>query len=69
MKRRVIIEGMSCEKCAQRVEKALQGLDENIRVSVNLKKKTAVLSSKNEIVDALIRNAVTAAGYEVTDIL
>lgn len=65
MKREFIIEGMTCEHCSKRVEDALNGL-ENTKAKVNLKKKTAYV--KTTLSDDAIVEAVTKAGYKVTQI-
>ena len=41
LKKRAIIEGMSCNHCVKRVENALKELEGVQDVKVNLKKKTA----------------------------
>ncbi len=68
MKKKITIEGMHCEHCADRVRKALLELDEDAKVDINVKKQCAAISSRQELGDAEIRSAISAAGYEVADI-
>lgn len=57
------IEGMMCEHCKARVEKALREVPGVTEVSVNLKKKTATVSGSAAADD--LERAVTDAGYKV----
>lgn len=66
-KKTVIIEGMSCENCKNRVERSLNELD-GVAAKVNLKKKTAVVSMEKDVSDEQIKKAVTDAGYTVVNI-
>lgn len=65
--KRVLIEGMTCEHCKNRVENALNSL-EGVSAKVNLKKKTAVVSVEKEVEDMQIQKAVEQAGYKVIQI-
>ncbi len=65
--KRVLIEGMTCEHCKNRVENALNSL-EGASAKVNLKKKTAVVSVEKEVEDMQIQKAVEQAGYKVIQI-
>ena len=55
----VNIEGMSCNHCAKRVEDGLKALDNVKSVKVNLEKKNATITYKNEI-----KNVINELGYE-----
>lgn len=66
MKYHIGIEGMSCMHCAGKVEKALHALSEGAKVKVNLKKKTALFQTKQEVASDAVREAITQAGYSVT---
>ncbi len=57
------IEGMMCEHCKARVEKALREVPGVSEVSVNLKKKTATISGDASASD--LKQAVINAGYTV----
>ena len=57
------VEGMMCEHCAARVEKALSAVAGVKKVKVDLAAKTATVTG-NAGIEAL-KTAVTEAGYEV----
>ena len=61
------IEGMTCAHCSGRVEKALNAL-EGVRAKVDLDGKKAEAVVGPEVTDAMLRDAVTQAGYEVAGI-
>ena len=63
----MIVEGMSCGHCSQRVEEALNGI-EGVKAEVNLKKKTAYVTLENEVSDEALKAAVENAGYSITKI-
>lgn len=66
-RRTVLIDGMSCEHCKNRVESRLNELD-GISAKVNLKTETAEISMEKEISDEKIREVIVKAGYQVLDI-
>ncbi len=68
MKKIVHVEGLCCDHCAKRVEDKLSTAKNVISVDVKLKKKIAVIRSKDEVSDEEIISLVTDAGYSVTDI-
>ena len=68
MKKIVSIEGMCCEHCAKRVEEKLATAKNVVSVDVKLKKKIAVIRSREEVSNEEISALVTEAGYTVTDI-
>lgn len=68
MKKTVHIEGMCCEHCAKRVEDKLSTAKNVVSVDVKLKKKIAVIRSREEVSDEEITALVTDAGYSVTEI-
>ncbi len=68
MKKIVSIEGMCCEHCAKRVENALSAVGGVVSATVKLKKKIAVIRSREEVSDEQIKNVVSEAGYTVTAI-
>lgn len=63
----VLIEGMSCDHCKNRVEKCINEID-GAAAKVNLKKKEAVVSLEKEVSEEQIRKAVEEAGYKVVEI-
>lgn len=61
------IEGMHCDNCRNRVERAVNKIDGAV-CRVNLKKKTATVSYCREIDEELLKNTITKLGYEVISI-
>ena len=68
MKKIVSIEGMCCERCAKRVENALSAVSGVVSADVKLKKKIAVIRSREEVSDDEINKAVTEVGFTVASI-
>ena len=68
MKKIIHIEGMCCEHCAKRVENALSAVSDVVSADVKLKKKAAVVRSREEIDEAEISKVISEAGYTVTAI-
>ncbi|MDD6467340.1 MAG: heavy metal translocating P-type ATPase [Erysipelotrichaceae bacterium] len=69
MKKTITVEGMMCEHCKMHVEKALSKVDGVETVSVDLKAKTATVILQRDVDDAILKDAVVEAGYEVTEIV
>ena len=69
MKKIVNIEGMCCERCAKRVENALSAVSNVVSADVKLKKKIAVIRSREEVSDEALSKAVTDAGFTVSSIV
>lgn len=68
MKKIVNIDGMCCEHCAKRVEEKLSTAKNVISVDVKLKKKLAVIRSREEVDNDEITALITDAGYKVLSI-
>lgn len=68
MQKTLKVEGMMCQHCVAHVTKALQGVQGVATVEVNLKKKTAVVTLADAVLDEVLVSAVTEAGYEVKKI-
>lgn len=68
MKKEIKIEGMSCGHCVKRVENALKDLEGVVQVAVNLEENKAVVELSQDIPDAVLREAVDDAGYDVVSI-
>ncbi|MEQ8197677.1 MAG: copper ion binding protein [Clostridiaceae bacterium] len=68
MKKKILIEGMSCNHCVKHVREALSDLNGVTNVEVNLEDKYAILESGAEIEDKDIKAAIDDAGYEVAGI-
>ena len=68
MNKTLKIEGMMCQHCVAHVTKALQAIDGVESVEVNLKKKTAVVTSQLELSNEALTNVIVEAGYTVKKI-
>lgn len=68
MKKRIAIEGMSCNHCVNHVQEALSELTGVTGIEVDLAGKNAVVETSGEIGDEEIKFAIEDAGYEVTGI-
>ena len=68
MKKKILIEGMSCGHCVNHVREALSELEGVTSVDVSLEDKYAVLDANTELKDEDIKFAVDDAGYEVVGI-
>ncbi|MBE5874595.1 MAG: heavy metal translocating P-type ATPase [Lachnospiraceae bacterium] len=64
----ITIEGMMCGHCTGRVQKVLEQIPGVKQVVMSLENKTATVSFTKEVPAALLKAAITEAGYEVTDI-
>ena len=62
------IDGMSCEHCKARVEKALQAVDGVSQAVVSLEKNTADVTATEAVTDGELTKAVEDAGYTVRGI-
>ena len=69
MKKIVNIEGMCCERCAKRVENVLSAVSGVVSADVKLKKKIAIIRSREEVSDEELNRAVTDAGFTVASIV
>ncbi|MEI3523476.1 MAG: heavy metal-associated domain-containing protein [Anaerotignum sp.] len=67
MKKVLKIEGMMCNHCTGRVEKALNDLD-GVTAEVSLEGKSATVTLSKDVSDETLVQTVTDAGYEVEDI-
>ena len=68
MKKTVTIEGMMCMHCVAHAKKALEALEGVAQAEVTLEPGQAVLELSGEVADQAIIDAVTEAGYSVTQI-
>ncbi len=68
MKTIVNIDGMCCEHCAKRVQDKLSTVKNAVSVDVKLKKKIAVIRSREQLPEEEIKSLVTDAGYTVLSI-
>jgi copper chaperone len=65
MKKRILIEGMSCGHCVNHVKEALEEMGAK-NVEVSLEKKMAIAELKDDVDDKKIKLAIEDAGYDVT---
>lgn len=67
MKKKIMIEGMSCGHCVKHVKEALTELGGQ-SVDVSLEKKLATAEFGDAVTDDAIKFAVEDAGYDVVGI-
>ncbi len=67
MIKKIVIEGMSCDHCKMRVEKALNAID-GVTAKVDLDTKTATVTLTKVVADEVLAKAVTDADYQVIEI-
>ncbi|NEZ45836.1 heavy-metal-associated domain-containing protein [Clostridium niameyense] len=68
MKKKILIEGMSCSHCVAHVKEALQELKGMKSIDVDLSSKIALVETDGEIKDESIKEAIEDFGYEVVKI-
>lgn len=61
------VEGMHCESCQARIEKAIDRLD-GVVCKTNLHKKTATVTYIQPVSDDTLKEIVEKLGYQVTEI-
>lgn len=67
MKKTIEINGMSCDHCRAKAEKALNAIP-GVQAKVNLKKKQAVASLTADVPDQAFRDALSEVGFEAAAI-
>ena len=67
MKRKILVEGMSCSHCVNHVSEALKEIGAK-DVEVNLERKFATAEIGEDITDDAIKLAIEDAGYDVVGI-
>lgn len=65
MQKNIQIEGMNCNHCRTSVEKALSNIPGVTHVEVSLENKKAILEASEAVTDAMLKTAITQAGFEV----
>lgn len=69
MEKKVKIDGMKCNGCANRVKNALE-LNKLIKnVEVNLEEKIATITMKKEVEDQVITDVIEKLGFKVVEII
>ncbi|MDR2400956.1 MAG: heavy-metal-associated domain-containing protein [Deferribacteraceae bacterium] len=67
MLKTIVIEGLNCQHCVHRVEKALNAID-GVKAEVDLNSKSASVTAPDTIEDKVLTDAIADAGYEVVSI-
>ena len=68
MEKTLVVDGMMCTHCENRVKKALEKLDGVEEAIVSHEKGTAVVKLSKEVSDDTLKNAVEEQDYEVKSI-
>lgn len=68
MKKKILIEGMSCGHCVNHVKEALSELNGVTNVEVSLDTKSAIIEASSDLNDGDIKFAVEDVGYDVVSI-
>jgi copper ion binding protein len=68
MKKKLLIEGMSCGHCVMHVKNALMELEGVANVEVNLEDKSALVELSSAVEDSTLKEAVEDVGYDVLQI-
>ena len=68
MEKRILIEGMKCSGCANRVNNALKSIKGIKKVNVNLEEKYADIVYKKDIDNEVLTSTITELGFKVTGI-
>ena len=66
MKKKILIEGMSCNHCVAHVKEALEGLEGVTCVEVNLEEKYATVETN--VSNDMLKDAIEEEGYDVVKI-
>ena len=66
-KKTVIVDGMTCDHCKARVERAVNAID-GAAGKVDLMTKECVVSMERDVTDDEIRATIEGIGYEVLEI-
>ena len=68
MKKTMKIDGMMCSHCTGRVSQVLNAID-GVSAEVSLEDKAAYVTLSADVADDVLIQAVTDAGYTVTEVL
>lgn len=68
MKKVIIIEGMHCMHCVEKISNELQKIENVKKVKINLKKKEAVVVLKDEVEEETLTNSIEGLGFKVVEI-
>ncbi len=64
--KKIVIEGMVCNKCAEKIEEKISAIEGVEEVKVLLDEKVAYVSG--DVEEEILRSTIVAEGYEVTGI-
>ena len=67
MKKKILVEGMSCGHCVNHVSEALKEIGAT-QVEVSLEKKLATVEVTDDVTDEVIKAAIEDVGYDVVGI-
>jgi copper ion binding protein len=65
----ISVEGMSCGHCKTRVESILKSIDGVENAQVNLEEKNVVVIANKKVSDAVLKEAILDAGFDVENII
>lgn len=68
MEKTMNINGLKCPKCEAKAQKALEAIDGVEKAVASHTANNAVVTLTKDVDDAVLKNAVEAAGYEVAGI-
>ena len=68
MKKELLVDGMHCENCANRIKKVLGSIEEIKDIDVNLDMKKVIITLNKEIDDTIIKKKIEDLGFEVKEI-
>lgn len=68
MKKKLLVEGMTCGHCVNHVKEALGELDGITNIEVDLESKSALFDATENVNDEKIKEIITEYGYEVVNI-
>lgn len=66
MKKKILIEGMSCGHCVSHVEEALERIDRVSNIKVSLEEKYAIVDT--DVNSEVLKEAIEEEGYDVIKI-
>lgn len=67
MEKQYLVEGMTCNHCKARVEKAIGSVEGAEVVSIDVDSKQAILNVENEEVAIQVEEAVANSGYALKE--
>ena len=68
MKKKLSIEGMSCQHCVNHVTEALKEIEGVRSVKVTLETKSAEVDLVNDVDESKLKDAIDEVGYELVKV-